>query len=1051
MKSLLFSLSWKLVISVLVPAVVTTAGAQSIVDIQNALDNPTAAISDGDGFTLVEDDDRVDGDFLSVAGYDSEALKEGEDFSRYNLQIEVEGPAKVSFEYFLSDPFEAGTVGVLIQGDDPSATGGVVGFTDFEDRTDEGPDGEWAVREMEIPTGTFTIFVAVDLYFPVNGNSLDFRMDNLTIESRDNDLEPAAYFYATSSDSDPTVETYEEGTFTLTASGFLGDYSFQWYKDDIEIVGATGAELTVVDAVAGDGGDSGLYSFEFTNGTGSSRAGYEHALVVDPVAISALVNEALDTTGIEFTDGARFALEDDGEGGDYLSAPPFLATAENSFDLGFEVTGPAIVSFDYYASDADKTIDSDVTIDGVLKDGDGLIIQDFGYVSDSSNDLNNTDGWTTLSYRIPDGTYRFSWDVDIEEPEAGESPGEQRWDNLTIIPETESEDPLVYLYDAAALPHLYTIAAGTPFTFDVEILGDLSFQWFVDVTPDDGISNPVAVSGATSASLELSPADLSDSGFYSLAITDGDITQTIDVLDLSVESLPVDSVGNLEALATELGNPTYISPDPANQGSPSPETSKAIQYFGDYDYFGFSLSEDGLVDIYTEGNADTAGILYNSEGVIVKEAVGNGELANFSMSNLELGAGDYTLAVLGASEFKLGAYDLFIEPTRVALIEITESAMAGIIQEGGNFEFSVTAFSASPITYSWSFKANGESEFEPLDLITKSSWSLDGATGAMSGTYQVVLDNGFVAETLTGELVVTHAVSVRAVGSGSISVKDSNGASLSSVDLETIASGTEIILTAVPATGFYFSGWELEGFDGAVPFAESFSLIIVEGGEVVANFEPIPEIQILGSSIGGNILLGQDVSFNVSATSGVSIAYSWYFRAEDADDFELIELVNQPSWTLPNVSSEAAGTYEVVLDNGFVTEKISGKLAVEEIEIARDAFSSVSQVASFDDGETTVEWLYVDWFGLFEASQVPWVYHEPLGWILIEDDTKYSPEAGGESLWVWLSALEEWFLFSEFDDPFIWSDTDQEWQYRFEEDGEVWIYSYTEEAWELAN
>ncbi|MEM9026002.1 MAG: hypothetical protein AAGB06_03610 [Verrucomicrobiota bacterium] len=298
MNTLLFPLSSSRIVSLLlfsVSAVITHA--QSINEIKEGLDNDSVSLTDGSGFLLQSDPLRVDGDYVQVDTYDVSDLSDEGAFTRYNLQIDVEGPATVSFEYYLSDLYGAGSVGILIQGelsggDNPQPIGGVVGITDFEDLSDTGPDAAWASLTMQIPNGVYKIFIVVDQNFPVNGNSLDFRLDNLEILELSAELEPAQYYYASDSVSDPIIETYDVGPIEFTASSFLGIYEIQWFKDDVEIDGASAETLSIADAMDGDDGDSGLYSFELTNGTGSSRLGFRQILVVDPIAIRGRIGNA---------------------------------------------------------------------------------------------------------------------------------------------------------------------------------------------------------------------------------------------------------------------------------------------------------------------------------------------------------------------------------------------------------------------------------------------------------------------------------------------------------------------------------------------------------------------------------------------------------------------------------------------------------------------------------------------------------------------------------------------------------------------------------------
>ncbi len=487
---------------------------------------------------------------------------------------------------------------------------------------------------------------------------------------------------------------------------------YQWFKDDVALVGATERTLVVPEAAAED---SGSYRLEARNGVGEARSASAEALVLTGV------DEALDLDGVawELGGGGHFFSQSvvTYDGVDALQSSAFAGGFFEVASLTATVEGPGNLAWRWKQEDS-------------LGFGAARLFVD----SNPVGILSSTADWQRQFARLGEGSHEVSIVYTYGH-------GAILWlDDFEVLPE-----PVLY-----ASPESRVYELGDPVTLRADAFGagTLGYQWFKGAT---------ALPGETGTELDLGTADLSDVGSYRVEVSNAfGVTASV-----PVEVEVVEDVGELIGdgsliLQMDPGDPWIVTPGAG----------------GGYDLRSGSVGANGesWLEIVAEGPAtlvfdwriqDTSccPVLVLSEdgstvwsgrtfGPAVAEPV-------FSREAVSIGAGSHVFrwtyrpssgataalgfAVLGDISLESGPV-VSRQPTPVTAIE------------GSPASFSIQALGISELSYQW---YRGE---EILAGATASSLSLTEVDSSLEGEYRCLVTD------VSGASVFSQSAALTVIG-----------------------------------------------------------------------------------------------------------------------------------------------------------------------------------------------------------------------------------------------------------------------------------------------
>jgi plastocyanin len=256
------------------------------------------------------------------------------------------------------------------------------------------------------------------------------------------------------------------------------------------------------------------------------------------------------------------------------------------------------------------------------------------------------------------------------------------------------------------------ITAGANVSFTVVATGTtpLTYQWQ---------RNSVNVAGATDATLSLNVATIVQAGTYQVVVSNGAGSTTSTGASLTVNPVAPGVVKEVLAEATGF-NPKLVNVN-----------------VGDVVRWSYSA---GAPHTTTSGSACTPDGLWN-------EALPVGATAEVQFST----AGTFPYFCVPHCAFGMtGAVVVASAPVAPS---ITTQPAAQIVAAGANASFTVVATGSAPITYQW--QRNGAN----VAGANSATLTLNGATIAQAGTYQVVVSNGAGSATSTGATLTVNPAS----------------------------------------------------------------------------------------------------------------------------------------------------------------------------------------------------------------------------------------------------------------------------------------------------
>lgn len=681
----------------------------------------------------------------------------------------------------------------------------------------------------------------------------------------------------------PTSLTKIQGqsaTFTVVASGG-GTLTYQWKKDGSNVSGATTASLTIASVQPTDAGSYTCVVSNFTTAESSaatltvnvpptisvqpsSQSGYVGGTATflvgaagtpplsyqwkkNGAAISGATNHTYTTPTLALTDnGAKFTVTVTNV------TTQTVTSSEATLTVTLAPFPPAFTT--HPAATTKVAIGKNATLTVVVNGNPTPTLQwkkdgvDISGATGASLALTNVQAASGGSYTVV----------------ATNSEGTATSNAGVIVPVVP---PSITTQPTATT----TVLVGSNVSLTVVAAGDapLTYQW------KKGAS---AISGATTSTLALSNVGLTDTGDYSVVVTNAEVSESVTSATAVVTVQQEAAITTQPAANTVVNDGANVTLTVAATGTPAPT---------------YQWKKDG---------ADLTG----------KTA------ATLTLSNIQkANAGVYTVVVSNTTVN--GVKDVTSANATVVVNvrpSITTQPTHTTVDEGKSATFSVVGAGEAPLTYQW--RKNGNA----ISGATNASFTIAATAPADAGSYSVVVNN-------VTNVPVTSNSAVLTVETAPVILTHPANAS---VQLNLNATFSVYATGKAPLTYQWKKGTEaITGATGAtltVPAVQksddknTYSVTITNSlGTVTSNTATLTVLELFAAPkivtqpVGATLNENATLSLSVIATGNPAPTYQWKKNGAD------IAGANSWLFSIPQVKAADAGTYTVAITNsqGSVT------------------------------------------------------------------------------------------------------------------------------------
>jgi hypothetical protein len=767
----------------------------------------------------------------------------------------------------------------------------------------------------------------------------------------------------------PSSATIRTGDyFSLAAYDSSVGSTYQWYKDDVAIAGATSNSYYKWEAVAADAGN---YKVVGTNSAGSATSPVATITILPPLPPS---NLTLSSSPITVTTGEALNIYYHSLSG---TGPFTYQWRKDGTDI------PGATSSSYHKASASAIDTGSYSL--VVTNSAGSVTSLGTTVSVSTaqlpiityhptsitvypgNSLSlsvNAQGTGNLTYQwkkdgviIPNGTSNYLF----VSSSATASDGGSYTVTVSNTEGTTTSQPAVITVLAAVLPSIsrqpssVSIVPEESINLSVEATGypTPTYQW--KKGSDD-------IPGAVYSTYWKSPAVSSDSGDYSVVVTNsvGSVTSQTAAVSVGTTSAPV-ILGHPASASLLLGQSFSLDLYHAWQGTtvqwyrngvaiPNATSSSYSIYSAQPVHAGTykavvtnnagqsSTSFEGVITVdlsasrpvivYTSGSQVVRGggtgvasisvspgltdytIVWKKDGIVVPNATSTYlNMDNFS-SALN---GTYTAEVTaGSSTHTSQPVILSLQDSGVIPRIVTHPA--SLTRKAGEWaSFGIVATGEQPLTYQW--KKDGA----VIPNATFESYNIQPTSIANAGGYTVVVTNAHGSTTSD-----VASLSIIAASSVGVPILSNHPAS------QTLTTGNSSLSLNVSLLNYvgnetykwYKDGVQIPGTTGsnywsssadAASMAGRYKVAVTNSAGTTTSDEAV--ISVTTRSTGPSFTTqplsqsgytGSSVTFSAAATSSLSITYQW------AKDGAAISGANSSSLTLSNLTASSAGGYTLV-------------------------------------------------------------------------------------------------------------------------------------------
>ncbi len=446
------------------------------------------------------------------------------------------------------------------------------------------------------------------------------------------------------------------------------------------------------------------------------------------------------------------------------------------------------------------------------------------------------------------------------------------------------------------------------------------------------------------------------------------------------ESIEDDIVGNTKDEAEEI---TELDTEYDVEVDGNTETEK---------WFKFVPARTGNYLIYSKGESDTCGYLYDSDGIDVKDDDDSGENSNFKIAT-ELTEGEtYFIKARLYTQSDSGSFKVIVSEDKelyayASDTENTDAYPEVVPGETTILAVDVQAYDISSVTYEWQIFDNDSWEYITIDDATTDSYTTgpiekstdyrcvvrDGLENEVTVNFYVRISNQLNAYPVGGEesddsLEVKIKPNETTTIAVAVSANDTTGITYKWYDSygEEIDGATESSLEIGPITGtcdYYCEVYDQYGSNDCVSFSISVDNSFVAYPDGAEN----PDVDSIDFSVAPNSQ--KELSVIVSADDTSQISYRWV----DRSTYEELEGGTGSSYVIEQVSgtyyyscevSDQYGNsktiyFDVTVDNSFHASPDPEEWDVTSTYVSvkpNKSFTLTAYVSADDMDHITYQW-----------------------------------------------------------------------------------------------
>ena len=833
------------------------------------------------------------------------------------------------------------------------------------------PTYQWTKNGLNI-TGATNASLALNAVTAANAASYAVIVANAggTVTSNTATLTVNSPPVITSQPVSATINQGQTATFSVAATGVPGSFTYQWSKGSSAISAATNASLVISNAQPSD---AASYTVVVTNTAGSATS---NAATLTLNAAPLITTQPSSQT---VAAGASVTFTAAASG---TPAPTYQWTKNGASIVGATGTtltlpGVTLASAASYAVIAANSVGSVVSNVASLTVNAAPVIttQPVSLIVGTGSTVSFTvaaTGYPSPAYQWSQGASALSGATNATLILTGVTSANAGSYTVTVSNSVSSatSNAATLTVNAAATistqPQSQTVTAGTSVTFTVAAGGTapITYQWQ---------KNGSAITGATSASYTIASAQASDSGAYTVVVTNPGGSLTSATATLTVNAPPA------RGLVVGSARAFLDSNVPILTGSFTVEGLASKQMLIRAD--GPSLASRGLSGALAAPQLE----IDNSAGTVVATNTAWGTASNaaqISTVGTQVGAfafasgsadsavlatfapGTYTVKVTGAGGATgVTMLEIYDADTNPRLVYLASEADVG---QGNRVLVQGITINALPAGRSYLIRAIGPSLGTPgalsapqvsvynssgTSIASGTSWggssaiaNLANSVGAMplsatsndaainfqppgTGNYTVQM-SGVGSATGLALLEIFEVDSQRATSAAPAIVAQPVSLSIPAGQ----AGGFGVVAVALPGATYQWSkgGTPVIGATNSQYVlssiqssdAGSYSVAVTNSGGSVqsasATLTVLPALAlptITAQPDSATVIQGQTATFTVAASGNPAPSYQWYFNGSALNG------ATSPTLTLGNAQSGVAGSYAVIVTNsvGSVT------------------------------------------------------------------------------------------------------------------------------------